>query len=980
MLTLLALSLFGLLHYRNPLLRQGVLYGLSSAGFPQAQVHSIQLETNRLSIKGVTLGPGIRWDSLVIQWPWQWPRLGYLSTIELENLMIEGDLLPQGFVFKGEEPTPNTPPSQGGESDSPSAPLSAALLEQYWPGELSCRGCRAVVGLEGQRYPLALDVTLARHEETKEEVGATSSSSLSHLKGEIVASVSNPDQNPLSASLLSIRLQAQVQDFLRNPAMTLHVEGGGNLAHGSVKQALSTLPFWHDSQGELAVKARVEGRLPVWSKEGALEVGAGLLARGEGKGALSWSIADLSIPSQQISQWQSQGGLDGVWQGGEVGITLDRPLMAAVNKKALLPYLPPPLGINFKERLSFTLEPGAKPLSLRFNPANQGVRGSGGVALKLKSGTSAALFMTLQTEENRNDPTTPGPLDLKLSLANWRWESYLLSSLKLDSWIDKEGGNRWRVRSRVVGSVPTIQAEGWQMDGVQLQGVVEMAWQDGRLVVKLVKPLDVGVDRLMGPPLAQPIRQGRLSLKTTQTPLAVWSGESDPANQIHLQLASSQWSIALKQAEGEPLRLRVTAPSVVLSGNEHRLSWLLEGGQLSLPSLFWQLDGVGSRGVLIPGKKVGEGETLQGQLTVEKISSLHKPSWIRPLTLSSRFRQTAKKNHYFTLDLTEKKSQALTLNLRGAYSLNRKEGRLAVDLQPITLGQGGVTLQQISPALAAKVEKMAGTLVLSVKGDWNQQGVRDGEARVALEQISAHYGSIQVEGLSSKIRLFGPTLSESEAGQSVTIRQITAGIPIKNSTLLFQLLPEKELQLQQLTLSLLNALISADPSVWSLTPPEGETVVRLSGLDLAKVAELIHVPGLTLIGQLSGQLPFSVQKKGLVIQNGLLKTDGGGIIRLAGENIQDMAKQSGIPPLVIRALKNYHYQTLSLRIDRDSEGETLVVLQAVGSNPELEGGRAVELNLNLSGKLDQIASRILFLKEKMDGLNNIFSQPTEPDP
>ena len=58
--------------------------------------------------------------------------------------------------------------------------------------------------------------------------------------------------------------------------------------------------------------------------------------------------------------------------------------------------------------------------------------------------------------------------------------------------------------------------------------------------------------------------------------------------------------------------------------------------------------------------------------------------------------------------------------------------------------------------------------------------------------------------------------------------------------------------------------------------------------------------------------------------------------------------------LALAALKNFHYDRLTLKLDREIGGETLVGLHIAGKNPDFYGGYPVEFNLNLSGKLDQI--------------------------
>ncbi len=60
---------------------------------------------------------------------------------------------------------------------------------------------------------------------------------------------------------------------------------------------------------------------------------------------------------------------------------------------------------------------------------------------------------------------------------------------------------------------------------------------------------------------------------------------------------------------------------------------------------------------------------------------------------------------------------------------------------------------------------------------------------------------------------------------------------------------------------------------------------------------------------------------------------------------------------MLSALKNFHYKTLRIKLDRRSNGNASVNLHLRGSNPDFFKGHPVEFNLNLSGHLDEILQR-----------------------
>ncbi|MBF0585179.1 MAG: YdbH domain-containing protein [Magnetococcales bacterium] len=194
-------------------------------------------------------------------------------------------------------------------------------------------------------------------------------------------------------------------------------------------------------------------------------------------------------------------------------------------------------------------------------------------------------------------------------------------------------------------------------------------------------------------------------------------------------------------------------------------------------------------------------------------------------------------------------------------------------------------------------------------------------------------------------------------------------LPVNHIELRWQRQTE-HFQLLRAACTLLDAAVTVDPSHWQWSPPAGQTVIRLSDLALEKLTRLVAVQGVDITGQLSGEIPVALSADGVSITEGRLSTDQPGTVRLAADLLQQLAGENGLPEIVVKALENYHYQRLSLAVNRDMDGEYLVLLQAMGNNPDLDNGRPVALNLNLSGQLDQIIHRLLVVKGQMDAIDD----------
>lgn len=105
----------------------------------------------------------------------------------------------------------------------------------------------------------------------------------------------------------------------------------------------------------------------------------------------------------------------------------------------------------------------------------------------------------------------------------------------------------------------------------------------------------------------------------------------------------------------------------------------------------------------------------------------------------------------------------------------------------------------------------------------------------------------------------------------------------------------------------------------------------------------------TASGVVSGKLPVRISKSGKIsVGKTSLKADGPGIIALSPEVIPgDNAQVAMVRDL----LKNLHYTVLAVELDMAPDNTLSATLAVEGSNPDIEKGRAVKLNVHLSGDL-----------------------------
>ena len=149
--------------------------------------------------------------------------------------------------------------------------------------------------------------------------------------------------------------------------------------------------------------------------------------------------------------------------------------------------------------------------------------------------------------------------------------------------------------------------------------------------------------------------------------------------------------------------------------------------------------------------------------------------------------------------------------------------------------------------------------------------------------------------------------------------------------------------------------------------PLGETrALNLNiQVDRVSVDELLGAmtgQRVTATGYVSGTIPVTVTKKGdLIFGAGQLKATGPGMINMPPDAIPGDNKQVALARSILADL---NYEALSISLNNDNQGDLGVLMNVEGSNPAVYEGRAVKLNVNLTGDvLDFIQQNvILFTK------------------
>lgn len=305
-------------------------------------------------------------------------------------------------------------------------------------------------------------------------------------------------------------------------------------------------------------------------------------------------------------------------------------------------------------------------------------------------------------------------------------------------------------------------------------------------------------------------------------------------------------------------------------------------------------------------------------------------------------------------------SGAFVVDASGHHDPDAGTGRAEITLFPLQFTPGGLQPADISPAASAFFRETAGSVAASGAIRWPSRpgAVEDTPFTLSMSELSFSGSLGQMLGLDGSVTLSAIDPPATPPGQIVQAASLDVGVPIESPQVRFQLTPDGRLILERVDATFAGGRVWAEGlevPLDSESPVEMTLNVEL--VDAAALVTLIKLDGLAATGTLSGAIPLVWDPvKGLSVKQASLLADGdGGVIRYRPDETPAALQGSGEEvSLMLEALKNLDYQRFSISADGRPGDTFQVKLNINGSNPDLYDGHPVDLNVTLSGKLDEL--------------------------
>ena len=179
------------------------------------------------------------------------------------------------------------------------------------------------------------------------------------------------------------------------------------------------------------------------------------------------------------------------------------------------------------------------------------------------------------------------------------------------------------------------------------------------------------------------------------------------------------------------------------------------------------------------------------------------------------------------------------------------------------------------------------------------------------------------------------------------------------------------ISLQQAELQLMQGHITANNQQLDFSQRTNQLLLQLQQIDLASLLQQHPSSDFTGNGKLSGSVPIVISNNGISVNNGYIAAEApGGRLQYQSQSASAMAKSNRNMKLVFDALENFHYTVLSSDVSYDTSGKLVLGLKLQGSNPNLQQGRAINLNVNLEEDVPALITSLQLTSK----LNDVITQ------
>lgn len=304
---------------------------------------------------------------------------------------------------------------------------------------------------------------------------------------------------------------------------------------------------------------------------------------------------------------------------------------------------------------------------------------------------------------------------------------------------------------------------------------------------------------------------------------------------------------------------------------------------------------------------------------------------------------------------------SLRAPIAARYDAGAARGRARLGPTTLAFADGRLQPGDLSPAFGRGVSA-TGDATLSATLRTAPGRPIDGAADLAIDRLSLRLPAGSVDRLSGAIALTALNPPATDGAAMFSADRVVVGAPLNDVEARVAIEPAAggaAARIEWFSGAMAGGRVVIEDAAIPLSDAPFAFAVDVQSVDFARLIEEWSISGLKGEGVLSGRLPIRVGGGDVVVQDGAIAAEGPGVVQVDwGDARQPLASQGQQVDLLVRALEDFRYETLSIGVERPLAGELGLAVSMGGANPTVLDGHPFQFNINLEGELEKILAAI----------------------
>jgi len=310
------------------------------------------------------------------------------------------------------------------------------------------------------------------------------------------------------------------------------------------------------------------------------------------------------------------------------------------------------------------------------------------------------------------------------------------------------------------------------------------------------------------------------------------------------------------------------------------------------------------------------------------------------------------------------------LHINAMHGMKNNAGRADYRLEPVDMQLHGGVFADTYSDWPTKLLINSGIIGIDGEVSW-QQGelLPSSQATLSIQNVSGAHDEISFAGLAVVLDMKERDQLYIASRQGLNLSRLDIGTPITDTTLHVDMFLRKggepKITVTDLMMNVLGGKMTGKHIELDLAREQNPFNLQVSGVDMEEVLKLEQQQGLFGSGIIDGELPLILTRDGIVMTNGQLvaRKPGGKLRYDAKESVRGMAESNAGLKLLVTAMEDFNYNLFEADAGYTPDGLLKLEVRLKGSNPELEGGRAVHLNVNVEDNIIELLRSLRLARE-----------------